>query len=159
MRFWPVLILLTPFAAMADDADLDAFRACALAEEAPTTATVYHHCAAQLVAPCGASKTAAEAVSCIDTARQRVEQRRLAEFDALIAQDPAPDWLPEGGVATVGAAIDLSVNNGKGSCLLVADRDKNNGVAVGQRAVNGVFCNLVVEGDAYGLLINMERQG
>lgn len=159
MRLWPVLILLTPFAAMADDADLDAFRTCVLAEEAPTTATVYHHCAAQLAAPCGASKTAAEAASCIDAVRQRVERRRLAEFDALIAQDPSPDWLPEGGVETVGAAIELSVNNGKGSCVLVADRDKNNGVAVGQRAVNGAFCNLVVEGDAYGLLVNMERQG
>ncbi len=159
MRLWLALIILAPFAAMADDADLDAFRTCALAEEAPTTATVYHHCAAQLVAPCGASKTAAEAVSCIDIARQRVERRRLAEFDALIVQDPAPDWLPEGGVSTVGAAIDLSVNNGKGSCLLVLDRDKNDGVAVGQRAVNGAFCNLLVESDAYGLLINMERQG
>lgn len=159
MRLWPALIILAPFAALADDADLYAFRACALAEEAPDTATVYHHCAAQLVAPCGASKTAAEAAACIDIARQRVERRRLAEFDALIAKDPAPDWLPEGGVETVGAAIDLSVNNGKGSCLLVADRDKTDGVAVGQRAVNSAFCNLVVEGDAYGLLINMERQG
>lgn len=159
MRLWLALILLTPFAAMADDADLDAFRACALAEKAPTTATVYHHCAAQLVAPCGASKTAAEAAACIDLARQRIERRRLDAFDALIAEDPAPDWLPEGGAKTVGAAIDLSVNNGKGSCMLVADRDKKDGVAVGQRAVNGAFCNLVVEGDAYGLLVNMERQG
>ena len=159
MRLWLALITLAPFTALADDADLDAFRACALAEEAPDTATVYHHCAAQLVAPCAASKTAAEAAACIDTARQRVERRRLAEFDALIAEDPAPDWLPEGGVETVGAAIELSVNNGKGSCLLVADRDKTDGVAVGQRAVNGAFCNLVVEGDAYGLLINMGRQG
>jgi len=159
MRVWPFLLMLTPFAVMADDTDLDAFRACALAEEAPTTATVYHHCAAQLVAPCGASKTASEAAACIDKARIRVERRRLAEFDALIAQDPAPDWLPEGGVKTVGAAIELSVNNGKGSCMLVADRDKKDGVAVGQRAVNGAFCNLVVEGDAYGLLVNMGRQG
>ena len=158
MRYWLALLLLFPITAMADDADLDAFRACALAEEAPNTATVYHHCAAQLVAPCGASSTAAEAAACIDAARQRVEKRRLAEFDALIAQDPAPDWLPEGGVDTVGAAIDLSVNNGKGSCLLVADRDKNEGVAVGQRAVNAAFCNLVVQGDASGLLVNMERQ-
>lgn len=159
MKSWSVIFLLAPFAAFAGDADLDAFRACALAEEAPNTATVYHHCAARLVAPCGSSSTAAEAAACIDTARQRVEKRRLAEFDALIAQDPAPDWLPEGGVKTVGAAIDLSLNNGKGSCLLVADRDKSDGVAVGQRAVNGAFCNLVVEGDAYGLLINMGRQG
>lgn len=153
------LILLAPFAAMADDADLDAFRSCVLAEEAPTTATVYHHCAAQLVAPCGTSKTASEAAACIDLARQRVEQRRLAELDALIAEHPAPDWLPEGGLETVGAAMDLSVNNGKGSCMLVADRDKTDGVAVGQRAVNSAFCNLVVEGDAYGLLVNMGRQG
>ena len=159
MKLWPLLLALTPFAALADDADLDAFRACALAEEAPTTATVYHHCAAAFAAPCGASKTAAEAASCIDAARQRVERRRLAEFDALIAQDPAPDWLPEGGVATVGEMIDQSLNNGKGSCLLVADRDKQNGVAVGQRAVNGAFCNLVVEGDAYGLLVNAGRKG
>ncbi len=158
MKLWLALLMLAPFAVMADDADLDAFRTCALKEATPTTATVYHHCAAQLVAPCGASQTAGEAVACIDGSRQRVERRRLAEFDALIAENPAPDWLPEGGVATVGALIDLAVNNGKGSCLLVADRDKNNGVAIGQRAVNGAFCNLVVEGDAYGLLINMERQ-
>ncbi len=156
MRF--LALMLAPFTALADDADLDAFRACALMEEAPTTATVYHHCAAQLVGPCGASKTAAEAVACIDGARQRIERRRLAEFDALIARVPAPDRMPEGGVSTVGAMIDLAVNNGKGSCLLVADRDEKNGVAVGQRAVNGAFCNLVVEGDAYGLLVNMDRQ-
>ena len=158
MKFWPLLLCLTPFAALADDADLDAFRTCAFAEDAPTTATVYHHCAAKLVAPCASSKTAAEAVACIDTARKRVERRRLVAFDALIVQDPAPAWLPEGGVATIGAAIELSVNNGKGSCLLVADRDEQNGVAVGQRAVNGAFCNLVVAGDAYGMLVNMERQ-
>ena len=157
MKYWLIFVALTPFAALADDADLDAFRACALAEEAPTTATVYHHCAARLAAPCGASKTAADASACIDGYRQQLEQRRLAEFDALIAQDPPPDWLPEGGVATVGALIDQSLNNGKGSCLLVADRDKQTGVAVGQRAVNGAFCNLVVEGDAYGLLVNAGR--
>lgn len=159
MKLWPALIILAPFAVMADDADLDAFRACALAEETPNMASVYHHCAAQFAAHCGSSSTAAAAAACIDVARQRVEKRRLAEFDALIAKDSAPVWLPEGGVETLGAAIDLSVNNGKGSCLLVADRDKSGGVAVGQRAVNGAFCNLVVEGDAYGLLINMERQG
>lgn len=156
-RLAALIVAAAPFAAMSDDADLDAFRDCALAEEAPTTATVYHHCAAQLVAPCGASKTASEAVACIDESRQRVERRRLAHFDALIAQDPAPDWLPEGGVATVDAMIDHSLNNGKGSCLLVADRDKQTGVAVGQRAVNDAFCKLVVEGDAYGLLLNAGR--
>lgn len=159
MKYWLPLLLFTPLSAWADDTDLDGFRSCALSEEAPTTATVYHHCAAQMVASCGASKTAAEATACIDAAGQRLERRRLVEFDALIAEDPAPTWLPEGGVATVGALIELSVNNGKGSCLLVADRDEKNGVAVGQRAVNGAFCNLVVEGDAYGLLVNMGRQG
>ena len=146
-------------AALADDADLDAFRACALAEAAPTTATVYHHCAAQLAAPCGASKTAAEAVACIDETRQRMERRRLAEFDALITEDPAPDWLPDGGVATVGAMIDQSINNGRGSCALVADRDRQSGVAVGQLAVNAAFCGLMIEGDAYGLLVNAGRKG
>ena len=159
MKYWLVPLLLTPFAALAEDADLDAFRACALSEETPTMNTVYHHCASELVASCGASKTAAEAVTCIDTARQRVETRRLAEFETLTAQDPAPDWLPEGGVTAVGEAIDLSVYNGKGSCLLVADRDEKNGIAVGQRAVNDAFCRLVVEGDAYGLQVNMGRQG
>lgn len=159
MKLSPLLLTLAPFAALADDAGLEAFRACALAEKAPTTATVYHQCAARLVASCGAAKTAAEAASCIDSARQQLERRRLAEFDALIGADPAPDWLPDGGVATVGAMIDRSVNNGKGSCLLVADRDKRNGVGVGQRAVNGAFCSLVVEGDAYGLLVNAGRKG
>ena len=132
-------------------ADYQAFRACVEAvEDAAVTAT-FHHCAAEIAAPCGASATAKEAAACIDAKRVGIE----AEIDAQIARLAAAEGDRE---TEVRSALDANRAAGVASCAVVAQRDASSGVAIGQRAVNGAFCQLVVSGDVLGLAYRLEAE-
>ncbi|MEO1613916.1 MAG: hypothetical protein AAFU55_16400, partial [Pseudomonadota bacterium] len=76
-------ILLAPNAHAADYA---AFRACVEAvEEAAVTAT-FHHCTAEIVAPCGGFATAREAATCMDGKRKEMEAEVEAQTAILAAK-------------------------------------------------------------------------
>lgn len=144
---------VAPTAAAADAAsspDFTAFRGCVACVEDVTAGSSFHRCTGALAAHCGGSATAAEAVACIGAVREDVEARIEAGVDALA--DRSGDEREE---------IEWYLADGRGSgessCAVMASQDAATGVAVGQRAVNGAFCDLIVSGDVYALLLRLEE--
>lgn len=156
MRFWTMtaaaLAALAPVGApaAAAEADFDGFRACVAAVEDATVASSFHACTGALAAPCGAAATAAEAATCIRAVRDEVEAAITAEIDALVLasgdERAEIEWYLADGRAS-----------GTSSCAVMASQDRAAGVAVGQRAVNEAFCELIVSGDVFGLLLRLDR--
>lgn len=140
-----LLIFATPAAA-----DFDGFRQCADGQAAASVTGTYNACIAPLVVHCAASATAAEAATCIDAVRAGMEQ----EIEAQVARLTAAD-------ASVAEGVDetLAANRavGEASCGVLAQRDASSGVAVGQRAVNAAFCQLVISGDVLGMAYRLEN--
>ena len=147
--------LATP--ATGAEPDYAPFRACVWEIENPTDQTIYHHCTAPLVQHCGASKTALEAVSCIEAARDALEDQTTREMADLPNLSPLPPNFPEAGIDVAMDELELSRDTGAAACVLVAERDEDAGVKVGQRAVNTAFCQLMAVGDVYGLLTQFKR--
>lgn len=131
-----------------DRAAIAAFDACVAEVEEATIASTFHHCTGPLAAHCGASETAAEAARCIEEARAGVEARIEEEAAALAAAGNGRREETERLLAT-------ARGGGAASCAVMASRDASDGVAVGQRAVNGAFCELVASGDALALLLRL----
>ncbi|MEM8755320.1 MAG: hypothetical protein AAGF90_20340 [Pseudomonadota bacterium] len=135
--------------ATAAEPDFDGFRACVAEAEAATVTSTFHHCTAALAVHCGDERTAADAVACIAAARGAVEARIEDGVAALSAAsgDRAEEirWLLADGRGA-----------GDSSCAMMASRDAAAEVAVGQRAVNASFCELIVSGDVYALLLRLE---
>ena len=129
--------------------DYDEFRACVEAvDEAAVTAT-FHHCTANIAAPCGTAATAKEAASCMDEKRAAMELEIEAQIAVLAAKTgDAPD--------EVRGALDGNRSAGEASCAMMAQQDATAGVAVGQRAVNGAFCGMIVTGDVLGFAYRLE---
>lgn len=129
--------------------EYDEFRACVEAvDEAAVTAT-FHHCTGALAQPCGASATAKEAAACIDGERAGIE----TEIEAQIA---VLSRLSGDAPAEVRDALSGNRSAGEASCALMAQRDAATNVAIGQRAVNGAFCRLIVSGDVLGFAYRLE---
>lgn len=143
---------VSPTASVADVAstpDFAAFEGCVAGVEDVTAGSSFHRCTGALAAHCGASATAADAVACIGAVRDDVEARIEAGVDAFA--DRSGDEREE---------IEWYLSDGRGSgessCAVMASQDAATGVAVGQRAVNGAFCELIVSGDVYALLLRLE---
>ncbi|MEM7524648.1 MAG: hypothetical protein AAF360_12995 [Pseudomonadota bacterium] len=129
-------------------ADFEPFRACvAAADETAVTAT-YHHCTAPLASHCGASATAADAVACIRAVRDEFEAEIASGVEALAERT-------EERRADVEWYLADGRGSGESSCAVMASQDQARGVAVGQRAVNGAFCELIISGDVLALLIRL----
>lgn len=147
-------IVLIPVAAQvaapAAAQDFDVFRACVEEVEVAAITATFHHCTGVVAQPCGASANAKEAAECIDGKRAAVE----AELDVVIARLAArPDETEEG----VRDALNANRSSGEASCAVMANQDAAKGVAVGQRAVNGAFCQLIVSGDVLGMAYRLEK--
>lgn len=138
-----------PHVAAQAAADYTAFRACVEAvEEAAVTAT-FHHCTAEIAAPCGGFATAQEAATCMNGKRKEME----AEVDrqTAVLADQSGDAVEE-----VRSALEGNRSAGEASCAMMAQQDAATAVAVGQRAVNGAFCQLIVTGDVLGMAYRLE---
>lgn len=136
--------------AVADDDPADAqFRSCVAEVEAAAITTTYHHCTGALATSCGSAATAKDAVDCINTVRDHLEAHLQEETDALLAAHP--DKRDD-------MTFFLSDARGAGdsSCAVMLDHDIRSGLAVGQRAVNAAFCNLIVSGDLYAMSLKLE---
>ena len=129
--------------------DYDEFRACVEAVEGAAVTATFHHCTHAIAAPCGASKTAKEAAACMDGERAEMEAEIEAQIAVLAAKTgDAPD--------EVRGALEGNRSAGEASCAIMAQRDAAAGVAVGQRAVNGAFCGMIVTGDVLGFAYRLE---
>ncbi|MEL7464480.1 MAG: hypothetical protein AAFN79_10460 [Pseudomonadota bacterium] len=143
------ITLLAPAAHAAED--YAAFRACVEAVEEATVTATFHHCTAEIAAPCGASATAKEAAACIDAKRDEMEAEIFAQTFVLAAKtDDAPE--------EVTSALAGNRSAGEASCAMMAQRDAAADVAVGQRAVNGAFCQLIATGDVLGMAYRLETE-
>lgn len=126
-----------------------AFRACVAAVEDASMNETFHHCTAEIAEPCGASATAKAASECILNERDAVEAE-IARAAAALAERRGE------AVEEVTSALDGNRSAGEASCAMMASQDKTARVKVGQRAVNGAFCDLIVSGDVLGMLYRME---
>ncbi|MEM7544203.1 MAG: hypothetical protein AAF367_01605 [Pseudomonadota bacterium] len=153
MRFLLTVLamaLLGGHGALADDSAQDrAFRACVAAVDEAAITTSYHKCTGTLAAPCGASATASDAVACISDLRIHLETHIAAETEILAAANAEKVEEVEFYLADSRAA-------GDSSCAVMASQDASAGLATGQRAVNGAFCALIVSGDVYALILNLQ---
>jgi hypothetical protein len=146
----PLLFFFLAAPAFADDGAQDGtFRACVAETEGSGVSTSYHHCSGGLVTHCGASATAKDAVDCIGEIRTHLETH-VAESTVIVAD------LTGETVAEMEATLADTRSSGVSACAILASKDIDAGIAVGQRAVNLAFCELVATGDVYALLITLE---
>lgn len=131
-------------------ADHAALRACIAETEAASEDPVFHHCTAALAEGCGAAATAAEAAACIAAARDGLEGAIAAGRADLVAARAAE-------VETIDWYLDQTRANGEAACVSMVEGQAAAGVAVGQRAVNAAFCDLIVTGDVFVALTRLER--
>ncbi|MEM7270442.1 MAG: hypothetical protein AAF401_14480 [Pseudomonadota bacterium] len=154
---WVLALSLIAGPVLAQDRNYDGFHACVWSVADPTDQTVYHHCTAPLVSHCGVAKTAKDAVACIEAERDALQDQVTAEAAEFSRMETLPPNFPEAGVDVAMDELSLSNDTGAAACILMSDRDEKAGVAVGQRAVNSAFCQLMAAGDVYGLLTQFKR--
>jgi len=145
-----VLALCLAQPVWANEAEQDAaFRQCVAETKDEGVSTSYHHCTGALVTSCGNEETAKAAVDCINTSRDRLKGKIAVATEVLSAETGEP-------VQEIEATLADTRASGESACALMARNDADAGVAVGQRAVNLAFCELVAEGDVYALLVVLE---
>ncbi len=125
------------------------FRTCVAETKDEGISTSYHHCSSALVTSCGGEATAKAAVDCINAVRDHLRGHIAVSTEMISARTGEPVQEIESTLAETRAS-------GESACAILASSDADAGVAIGQRAVNLAFCELVAEGDVYALLINLE---
>lgn len=131
-------------------ADDDAFRACVAETKDEGVSTSYHHCSSMMVTSCGNEATAKDAVDCINAVRDHLSGHVAVSTEVIAASTGEP-------VQEIEATLADTRASGESACAVLAKSDADAGIAVGQRAVNLAFCELVAEGDVYALLVVLER--
>lgn len=129
--------------------DYGPLRACMADIEATEENPIFHICTATLAQPCGASKTAAEAVACIDGAGAALGAAIEAGRDALLEANPE-------GAEDITWYLDETRANTEAQCETMAAAEKDAGLPTGQRAVNIAFCQLMATGDVFAALRRLE---
>lgn len=148
---WLYYLIALSIAPAASAGEYDVYRACVSESAAASVGESFHHCAGPLVAHCGASKTAKDAVGCIDQARFDMEAEIAREIEVLEAADPEA-------AASIEVLVANSRNGGLSACETMGHIDESQGVAVGQRAVNSAVCIFVASSDVYAMLLRLEPE-